>query len=80
MPLCGPRWDEGVTFSAEQSVAVAADVASALQYLHNSSVCHGDVYAHNVLVDEGATRATLCDFGGCGPGHWAGDGDGAGPG
>lgn len=33
-----------------------------MAYLHEKGICHGDLYAHNVLVDEtGAT--VLCDFG-----------------
>ena len=34
-----------------------------MSYLHEKGICHGDLYAHNVLVD-GETGATiLCDFG-----------------
>jgi serine/threonine protein kinase len=37
-------------------------VADALEHCHAQGVCHGDVYAHNVLRDEGG-NVTLCDFG-----------------
>ena len=45
---------------------VVTDVAKALAYLHGRCICHGDVYAHNVLArtgpgDDGA--AVLCDYG-----------------
>lgn len=34
-----------------------------MSYLHERSICHGDLYAHNVLVDEETGAAVLCDFG-----------------
>ena len=44
------------------AVKVASGVAQALEYLHSKSIAHGDVYAHNMLVDKKGW-ATLCDFG-----------------
>lgn len=38
-------------------------VARAMSYLHEKSICHGDLYAHNVLVDGETGAAVLCDFG-----------------
>lgn len=38
-------------------------VARAMAYLHEKGICHGDLYAHNVLVDGGTGAAVLCDFG-----------------
>lgn len=37
-------------------------LAGALAYLHSQGVCHGDVYAHNIML-EGDSHAVLCDFG-----------------
>ena len=37
-------------------------VARALAYLHARHICHGDVYAHNVLSDASG-RSVLCDYG-----------------
>lgn len=34
-----------------------------MSYLHEKSICHGDLYAHNVLVDGETGTAVLCDFG-----------------
>lgn len=34
-----------------------------MSYLHEKSICHGDLYAHNVLVDGETGAAVLCDFG-----------------
>lgn len=48
--------------NARRSLQTARDLADALQHLHAQGVMHGDVYAHNVLVDE-AGRAVLADFG-----------------
>lgn len=56
------RWPPGVAFSSTFVARVALCVASALQYLHAHCICHGDVYAHNILVDtEG--NAILLDYG-----------------
>jgi serine/threonine protein kinase len=42
---------------------VLLDTASSLQYLHNElNVCHGDMYAHNCLMDKSG-HVVLCDFG-----------------
>ena len=56
------RWPQGTEYTFCFVVHVAHGVARALQYLHTHCICHGDVYAHNVLVDE-VGNATLCDYG-----------------
>lgn len=56
------KWDESISYSVGKSVKIALGVASALSYLHDKNIAHGDVYAHNILVDA-AGHATLCDFG-----------------
>jgi RIO-like serine/threonine protein kinase len=53
-----------VRFTAQQVVGIAAGIASALAYLHSLQICHGDVYAHNILLDAKTGHSTLCDFGG----------------
>lgn len=56
------RWAVGHSFSLEFVLRVAQGVASALEYLHAHGICHGDVYAHNIMTaPEG--YAVLCDFG-----------------
>jgi Ser/Thr protein kinase RdoA (MazF antagonist) len=39
-------------------------VQAALAELHRLRICHGDVYAHNVLVDDDG-NAVLLDYGAC---------------
>lgn len=56
------RWPTNSAFSAAFVARVALCVSSALQYLHAHCICHGDVYAHNILVDAGG-HATLLDYG-----------------
>lgn len=56
------KWAPCERFATPYLLRVARGVAEALQHCHARSVCHGDVYAHNVLVDEEG-NATLCDFG-----------------
>jgi hypothetical protein len=58
-------WPPGAAFDARFVLAVAADVAAALEAMHGRGVVHGDVYAHNVLAD-GDGRATLVDYGAAG--------------
>ena len=48
-------------FSVDQVLALARGVASALQHLHGRGILHGDLYAHNLLVDGNDCR--LSDFG-----------------
>lgn len=50
------------TMSTMQSETIARDVAEALRHLHTQGVMHGDVYAHNILVN-GDGHAVLGDFG-----------------
>ena len=58
------RYDTGAQFSDAEALFILRAVASALNYLHGSlGVAHGDVYAHNVLVDSSATAVKLADFG-----------------
>ena len=56
------RWEAGLRLELAYVLRAASDVASALAYLHAHSICHGDVYAHNVLADA-TGRAVLCDYG-----------------
>ena len=58
------NWKNNTTFSAEFVQNVLTDVATALQYLHNDvGVAHGDVYAHNMKVQQSTGRVYLLDFG-----------------
>jgi serine/threonine protein kinase len=64
--LCLPaacRWAEGTRFTVDQVLTIAGGIASALAYLHSLHICHGDVYAHNILLDAETGHTTLCDFG-----------------
>lgn len=58
------RWPEGVNFTLGEARSICGGIASALAYLHAKRICHGDVYAHNILYDPETRHAVLCDFGG----------------
>lgn len=58
--LC--RWPADITYSSSQAVSICQGLASALEYLHSKGVCHGDVYAHNLML-VGGCHPVLCDFG-----------------
>jgi serine/threonine-protein kinase len=45
----------------ERAIALARDLAAALDYAHSEGVVHRDIKPENILLDE--RRALLCDFG-----------------
>lgn len=49
-------------FSREQVLLIATSVASVMQHLHSRGILHGDLYAHNLLVDPSGSTL-LSDFG-----------------
>ena len=49
-------------FSADQVLRISSAVAAAVAHLHARGILHGDVYAHNLLVEPGG-QALLSDFG-----------------
>ncbi|GFH08814.1 protein kinase domain-containing protein, partial [Haematococcus lacustris] len=69
MVVLALRWRPDTQFSLQQVLAIGTALSSALAYLHARCICHGDVYAHNVLWSPatagcpGLDRITLCDFG-----------------
>ena len=49
-------------FSADSALRIARGIASAAGHLHAQGICHGDLYAHNILINaEG--ECLLGDFG-----------------
>ncbi|GAA4460840.1 leucine-rich repeat-containing protein kinase family protein [Nemorincola caseinilytica] len=46
---------EGTTLSVAQVLKVARTIASVAQQLHGRGIMHGDLYAHNTLIDDEAT-------------------------
>lgn len=52
----------GQRYASAQAAAVARGVASALAHLHARGLQHGDLYAHNLLVDDRG-HGLLSDFG-----------------
>ena len=56
-------YPNGFRLSTEQALGIACDVADALAHLHLRGVMHGDLYAHNILIDPVHGQARLGDFG-----------------
>ena len=52
-----------VRLSLGTVMRIARAVASATAHLHDRSLLHGDLYAHNILWDGTAGNAVLSDFG-----------------
>tara|TARA_B110000459_G_scaffold202658_1_gene256405 strand:+ start:1060 stop:2361 length:1302 start_codon:yes stop_codon:yes gene_type:complete len=55
-------FDEAITFTEEQLLKLARSIASVSAQLHRKGINHGDLYAHNILVNESAD-CLLGDFG-----------------
>ena len=58
-------YPEGTAFSLTFAWRVLAGIADLVAHLHNVGICHGDLYAHNILVDDDG-HALLGDFGAAG--------------
>jgi len=53
---------EGMQLSEKQLLSIAQTIASLAAQLHEAGIMHGDLYAHNILIDdEGSTL--FGDFG-----------------
>jgi len=55
-------YEEGTSFSFSQLMRIFLDVATSAEHLHQRGVMHGDLYAHNILIDE-ESHSLLSDFG-----------------
>ena len=56
-------YPSGFNLSAVLALSIASDVAGAVAHLHQFGVMHGDLYAHNILIDPVHGQARLGDFG-----------------
>lgn len=70
-PLAGPPsmasctrdvYTAGLRLPASHTVAIARTATAALDHLHARGLTHGDLYAHNLLVD-GEGQGLVSDFG-----------------
>jgi Protein tyrosine and serine/threonine kinase/Leucine rich repeat len=52
----------GTSFSVAAILRIAIGISSAAAHLHNQGIMHGDLYAHNILVDRNH-HTLLGDFG-----------------
>lgn len=62
-PLLRSTYAPGARYGARVALRTLCDVALALRACHGAGVSHGDVYAHNLVVDPASGAATLVDFG-----------------
>jgi hypothetical protein len=56
-------YPSGFRLSTGLALNIACDVTDALAHLHQRGVMHGDLYAHNILIDPVHGQAQLGDFG-----------------
>jgi hypothetical protein len=52
-----------MVFTVETCKNILLGIASAAEHLHQRGIKHGDLYAHNILLDKSAGHALLGDFG-----------------
>lgn len=55
-------FDQGSYFSVETILAVATQLAQGLMHLHKNGISHGDLYAHNTLLNQD-DQVLFGDFG-----------------
>ncbi|MBC7694658.1 MAG: protein kinase [Burkholderiales bacterium] len=55
-------FDDGTFFSLNELHQIAFQTASVLKQLHSRGIMHGDLYAHNIMIDS-AANTLLGDFG-----------------
>ncbi len=55
-------FNPGRVFSPQEVLRIARGISAAVAHLHSQGVLHGDLYAHNILVEQGG-RSLLSDFG-----------------
>jgi len=55
-------FNEATTFNGNELLKLAKSIASACEQLHSKGINHGDLYAHNILVNK-STESLLGDFG-----------------
>jgi len=56
-------YDPALRLPVEVALRIAREVGAAAAHLHARGLCHGDLYAHNILLDGHAGGAVLSDFG-----------------
>lgn len=56
-------------YDIDSIMQIAYGIADTLQHMHQRQICHGDLYAHNILIDHSADQAKvlLSDFGAASP-------------
>jgi len=57
--------DSRRSYDSKARIHVMRQVVSAIEYLHSSSVVHGDIKLDNILITPRTDVVTLVDFGGC---------------
>jgi len=55
-------YDENTCFILSHILRIANEIASASAHLHSRKIMHGDLYSHNILIDENG-HSLLGDFG-----------------
>jgi hypothetical protein len=55
-------FEDGTNFTTNQIVSIAKGIAKVAKHLHSLGICHGDLYAHNILYKEDGNHL-LGDFG-----------------
>jgi Leucine-rich repeat (LRR) protein len=55
-------FSEGLKLTFDQALKIAYSIASVAAQLHSKNIMHGDLYAHNILIDQDC-NTLISDFG-----------------
>lgn len=56
-------FESNVFYTINQIYCIALGVAKAMQHLHSKGIMHGDLYAHNILINTNNNHSLLGDYG-----------------
>lgn len=56
-------FEANLYFSLESILRILFGISSAVSHLHSQGITHGDLYAHNILVNDKTFHALFGDFG-----------------
>jgi serine/threonine protein kinase len=55
-------FSEGLKLTFDQALKIAYSIASVAAQLHSKNIMHGDLYAHNIFIDQDC-NTLISDFG-----------------
>ncbi len=57
------RFSAGTQYSLNEVIQILLGIASVSEHLHTHKISHGDLYAHNILINRVTNKVLIGDFG-----------------